>query len=380
MCYYFERTTLVLASQFEQQACLIVIERVVFWFRRLPQSLFTEFPYCRVRIKLVLFAMSEEEIAVKKRKMEELEPQVGDNKASGESTLIKPFSDFQLLKILNENSLRKVVSVHGKFPQVGESEAVVIMEKTPFSAETVKNILSKESNADQGLQNDIYGTYNLFPICKDNGIKTTLIYPATEKHIAKYSAHEMFMIEETAENYNEITKPHLMSEKFSIQWVYNILEKKSEADRIVCEDPDPEIGFILLPDMKWDRKQVEDLYLVAIVHKHNIKSIRDLNEGHLPLLRNILQKGQEAILEQFKIPSSKLRIYLHYQPSYYHLHVHFTHLRYDAPGSGVERAHLLTDVINNIEMMSDYYQKKTLSFLVKDNDSLYHKYKEIGKI
>ncbi len=70
------------------------------------------------------------------------------------------------------------------------------------------------------------------------------------------------------------------------------------------EDPDPDIGFILLPDMKWDRKQVEDLYLVAIVHKHGIRSIRDLTEQHLPLLSNILEKGQVrnlAIIVEFVI-------------------------------------------------------------------------------
>lgn len=40
------------------------------------------------------------------------------------------------------------------------------------------------------------------------------------------------------------------------QWVYNILEKKAESERLVYEDPDPEVGFILLPDFKWDQKQV----------------------------------------------------------------------------------------------------------------------------
>lgn len=43
-----------------------------------------------------------------------------------------------------------------------------------------------------------------------------------------------------------------------IQWVYNILEKKAEADRIIYEDPDPVVGFVLLPDFKWDQKQVRD--------------------------------------------------------------------------------------------------------------------------
>jgi Uncharacterized conserved protein len=57
------------------------------------------------------------------------------------------------------------------------------------------------------------------------------------------------------------------------------------------EDSDPEIGFTLLPDLKWDRKQVEDLYLLAIVRKSGIKSLRDLNSCHLPLLKNIRDKG-----------------------------------------------------------------------------------------
>lgn len=42
----------------------------------------------------------------------------------------------------------------------------------------------------------------------------------------------------------------------SPQWVYNILEKKAESEGIVYEDPDPEVGFILLPHFKWDQKQV----------------------------------------------------------------------------------------------------------------------------
>jgi hypothetical protein len=43
---------------------------------------------------------------------------------------------------------------------------------------------------------------------------------------------------------------------FLLQWVYNILEKKAEAERLIFEDPDPELGFTLHPDLKWDEKQV----------------------------------------------------------------------------------------------------------------------------
>ncbi|XP_062870737.1 m7GpppX diphosphatase-like [Trichomycterus rosablanca] len=212
------------------------------------------------------------------------------------------------------------------------------------------------------------------------GIKTTVICPATEKHVKKYLRQETFLINETEDDYRSITLPHITQQSFSVQWVYNILEKKAEADRIVFEDPDPHVGFVLLPDFKWDQKQLEDLYLIAIVHRRDLKSLRDLTPDNLPLLRNILEKGVEAIGKKYNVPSSKLRMYLHYQPSYYHIHVHFTSLDYEAPGCGVERAHLLTDVIQNLQVQPEYYQKRTLTFPIRADDALLTKFREAGKI
>ena len=40
---------------------------------------------------------------------------------------------------------------------------------------------------------------------------------------------------------------------------------------------------------------MEDLYLLALIHRRNIKSIRDLRAEHLPLLKNIWEKGCKAI-------------------------------------------------------------------------------------
>lgn len=79
------------------------------------------------------------------------------------------------------------------------------------------------------------------------------------------------------------------------QWVYNVLEHKHETERIIFEDKNPNTGFVLLPDLKWNGKQTEDLYLLALIHLRNIKSLRDLSAEHLPLLRNILNKGTVSI-------------------------------------------------------------------------------------
>lgn len=68
------------------------------------------------------------------------------------------------------------------------------------------------------------------------------------------------------------------------------MEHKQEIERIVSEDLDPDNGFVLVPDLKWNGS-INTLYLLAIINKRDIKSIRDLTDKHLPLLKNIQKKG-----------------------------------------------------------------------------------------
>lgn len=292
------------------------------------------------------------------------------------------FKHLKVDRILRNDSKNKMLVVLGKFSRkadVDEKNAVVLLEKLPFDNDSVAEALTADDGkTEETLKNDIYSTYKVFSSKAVPDCKATMIYPATERHISKYSDHEAFIVRETPHLYHSITQPCLQSSAFDIQWVYNILEKKSESDRIVFEDPDPEIGFILLPDMKWNRSDVNALYLVAIVHRHNISSLRDLRASHLPLLNNILEKGTAEIHRQFGIPSHKLRIYLHYLPSYRHLHVHFTHINLDAPGSDCLRAHTLEDVIDSITMDSEFFVKKTLLYTVRDGDELFTAYKNSG--
>lgn len=115
------------------------------------------------------------------------------------------------------------------------------------------------------------------------------------------------------------------------QWVENILDHTAEADRIIYEDADELKGFILIPDLKWDGN-VNTLNVLAI-SRSKIKSIRDLNESHLPLLRNIRDAGVAAVAKKYDVPASRLRVFFHYLPSYYHLHVHITQLSVEDAGT-----------------------------------------------
>jgi len=40
----------------------------------------------------------------------------------------------------------------------------------------------------------------------------------------------------------------------------------------------------------------------------------------------MLDESYPAIEKMFGVPKEKLKAYFHYQPTYYHLHVHFIHV------------------------------------------------------
>ncbi|XP_060106424.1 m7GpppX diphosphatase [Heteronotia binoei] len=319
-----------------------------------------------------------------KRKREEKEGENGTVESQKEGTTAAgfPLADLSVRKVLRESARDKTIFLHGQVNSASGdgTDAVVILEKTPFQKESISELLKKHTELQLQMSNDIYSTYHLYLPPELNEIKTTVVYPATEKHLQKYLRREVYLIQETGADYENITLPFIESQSFSIQWVYNILEKKAEADRIIYENPDPTDGFVLIPDLKWDQKQLDDLYLIAICHCRGIKSLRDLTAEHLPLLKNISKEGKEAIMKRFGVAGAQLRVYLHYQPSYYHLHVHFTALSYDAPGTSVERAHLLSDVIDNLELDSSYYRKRTLTFALRADEPLLKKFQGAGRV
>ena len=154
---------------------------------------------------------------------------------------------------------------------------------------------------------------------------------------------------------------------------------------MLYNDTDAHSGFLLNVDTKWkshpdchasDRASwrrhdaVKDLYCLAICHRRDVRSLRDLTAEHLPLLRNILSAGTAAIDRIYGVPANELRVFVHYQPQFYHFHVHFTRLHNDL-GCQVERAHLLPDIISTLEAEPlAYTQRKTLYYQLKANDAL----------
>jgi m7GpppX diphosphatase len=117
--------------------------------------------------------------------------------------------------------------------------------------------------------------------------------------------------------------------------------------------------------------QADKLYCVAIVHRRSLRTIRDLRARDAILLKNVLKQGRKALEERYGVPPDKLRVFLHYLPSYFHLHVHFMHMGMEPTfGMAVNKAHAIQEVISNLEICDEFYVKATLACSVGELDPL----------
>ncbi|QFZ29316.1 putative m7 diphosphatase [Clavispora lusitaniae] len=280
---------------------------------------------------------------------------------------------FQTAQVLKSDSTTKSAILLGKID--GEN-AIVTLEKSPFNFEEESVHLSATLESFKLInQNDIYywSTANLNQ-AKAAGAKITVIYPATETHIRKYSEQKYHLIRESPGVYQSKVKPFIETQRGDrIQWVYNILFHGKEAESVLYHDKDPENGFVLLPDMKWDGENMAALYLVAIVNRMDIASVRDLNSSHVAFLEKLQSTIKKITGEKYGLAEDELRIFIHYQPSYYHFHIHVVNVAHAGLGQGINigKAILLDDVIENIRLVPDYYQKRTLHYVLGENHGLW---------
>jgi m7GpppX diphosphatase len=287
-----------------------------------------------------------------------------------ERTLSKSASELKLLGELNGNAAIVMV----KMPSFGTDE------------ENVKALLSTSSLERPTLENNEYSVYRMFGDAACSSYfpyEVQIICPADDFHINKHSNNDIAFVRETKEIYEEVTKVHLQETEPQIEkqlsWLYAILNGEKEQESIFFDNPDEKEGFVLLPnefnwpDAKVKNPSVSGLSCLAIVRPRGLKTIRDLTAEHLPLLRNIREEGTAAIATTYGVEPEFLRVYFHYLPTFYHLHVHFTHIDF-TKSALVDRAILLDDVIEMLEEDDFACQTKSFTYSLPVEDPLYKAY------
>uniref|UniRef100_A0A0N5AHC7 m7GpppX diphosphatase n=1 Tax=Syphacia muris TaxID=451379 RepID=A0A0N5AHC7_9BILA len=276
---------------------------------------------------------------------------------------------FSLKEILMSDAEHK--SVSALLTSSEGQDAVLLCSRNPFPVDSKSWAeLLRTADINMLAENDKYKNLQVLLSPEFADVKATLIYPCNDYDIAKYRGQKHYVIRETAELYFEFVAPFLKEFMPSIEWINKILAHEAETDRLIIEDTDASVGFMLYPDLKWDGVNIENLYTLAVVNRKDIKCIRDLTSEHLQLLTNIRDKSYAAIESKYGLKRCQVRAFVHYHPTFYHFHVHFVNVSCNVPGIYIGKAILLDDIIQNIEFCGNFYQKATLTFVIREHDPL----------
>jgi m7GpppX diphosphatase len=254
------------------------------------------------------------------------------------------------------------------YGHINSQPSILILERAPFP--TSESYLSQLPASLLMLKNlganDVYFWYlaNSSPSPSASkteefaDLKINLIYPCTESHVKKYSKQGVRMVIETSAIYAEKVKPYMLEkrEQGRLNWVWNIIEGKTEVEDVIYRTPqgrDGDEGFLLLPDLNWDRKTMEGLHLLGLVERRDIWSLRDLKKKHIPWLRHMREKFIEATTRTYpELEEDQLKLYVHYQPTYYHFHIHIVHVALEAGATqATGKAIGLESIVAQLETM-----------------------------
>jgi m7GpppX diphosphatase len=247
---------------------------------------------------------------------------------------------FQLCRLLNSDQAGRRISLLGT---IDSQDALLIAERAAFdTSDTIMQCFSTSLQNIKNLgANDIYAWFlansNPSAVPSDTqpppDFKINLIYPCTAKHIRKYSKQGLRIVHETPEIYAKYVRPYIAAqhEKGTLQWVYNILDGLKEQEDVIYKETSPSEGFLLLPDLNWDRKTLESLHLLGIVERRDIWSVRDLKKGMVGWVQHMREKMLDATVKLYpELDKDQLKLYVHYQPTYYHFHIHIVHVALEA--------------------------------------------------
>lgn len=170
------------------------------------------------------------------------------------------------------------------------------------------------------------------------------------------------MVTETPVIYKNRVRPYMQAKREAgrLNWVFNILDGKTEQEDVILrehqisDNSQDEEGFLLLPDLNWDRKTLTSLHLLGLATRRDIWSVRDLCKKHIPWLRRMREKLLQAATKLYAgLEADQIKLYVHYQPTYYHFHVHVVHVMLEAGGTqAVGKALGLEDIIGRLEGMA----------------------------
>ncbi|EEP75891.1 conserved hypothetical protein [Uncinocarpus reesii 1704] len=290
---------------------------------------------------------------------------------------------FRVEKLLNQDQNDRRISILGS---IDEQPGILVVERAAFVADldSLKAFHGALSNVVNLGANDIYRWYMASSgqnHVNPPDLKLNLIWPCTEQHILKYSAQNVRMVTETPDVYQKHVRPYMQEKRGNgrLNWVYNIIEGRKEQEDVLYRESDPEEGFLLLPDLNWDRKTIGTLRLLALVERRDIWSLRDLKKSHVAWLTHMRRKLLDAVAKVYpELEADQLKLYVHYHPTYYHFHIHVVNVMLEAGTTqSTGKAFGLENLISQLETMAGGPDASmadvSLSFFLGESSELWAK-------
>ena len=335
---------------------------------------------------------------------------------------LESLEGFHVESVLNDGKESGVVALLGTFPGCA-TPAVVKLSRPPIPLDNPDALAAAVRLSERAPYSGMeYGYYHgVVDPAVMKSVSVDVLYPGclaaeTEearakllsKHVSRNTAQAPKIVRETPSSYAAKHVPYMRSiPEGAIGWVYKILNKEKEVERLLYDDSNPNHGFLINVDPKWtthpettragwrdavtaanvrekatafgsntahaNAAYANELYCLGLCHRRDVRSLRDLRAEHLPMLRAMLRKGREIAAETYGVPTESLRCFVHYPPQFYHFHAHFTHVAIDV-GVSTERAHLLDDVIENLERDGEHYAKCGLTMRMGERDELWKRF------
>lgn len=157
-------------------------------------------------------------------------------------------------------------------------------------------------------------------------------------------------------------------------WMVNILNHQAEQNRILYESYD----IIIILDQKCTvtKDQLDEFkqnpmdtdafvntfpnfYVLVLFKQVRIATIRDLSSSEVEYLERVNASIIEFLEESYNLPPKYVRLFFHYPPSFYCLHLHVNLTTSDFHYS-VDHCHPLNQVIKNLRLSGGTYYQESM--------------------
>ncbi|KAM0673427.1 hypothetical protein GVAV_003119 [Gurleya vavrai] len=120
----------------------------------------------------------------------------------------------------------------------------------------------------------------------------------------------------------------------------------------------------MIPNYKWDLKDMSKFYILLLFKQKNLYTVRELKSFELlERARNVFYK---VCSEKFNIEKNELYVFFHYHPTYYSLHLHICNSNFYGLFSNAGKAILLDDVIENLKIDANFYEKRVMNYIERE--------------